>query len=334
MYINHLFSKVLATFLVGAGCVLAADKTSTPDYITFSGVSDTSAGVVIGTAETGYKILVGDDEDADLRIFSPTGGKPEKTLPIKDQLSGVKGKKEFDLEGAARIGNTVYWISSHGRSSKGKKQTSRHLFFATQVNDTNLTVQVIGKPYQELLDALVQEPSLQKYKLMEASLLAPKLPNAFNIEALSASPEGWLWIGFRNPIPDGKALLVPLKNPEQVVKGRSKPEFGEAVTFDFGGLGFRDMCYTQDRYYIVAGPYDKGICKLYSWDGKRDHAPQAVTQFASDFGAEIVIGFAKPSDKVLVICDDGSKKINGTDNKKLPLEQRTFRGQWVNKPQP
>jgi len=51
----------------------------------------------------------------------------------------------------------------------------------------------------------------------EASHLAPKTPGALNIEGLCATPDHKLLIAFRNPLPQSKALLIPLENPEQVI---------------------------------------------------------------------------------------------------------------------
>lgn len=320
------FSNMTTMALLSAALVCTEGVGA--EYLTFSGISDASAGAVIGTEQAGYKILIADDEEGELRLFSPEGGKPEKVLFIRDQMVGVKGKKEYDLEGAARIGDTIYWISSHGRSAKGKKQESRYVFFGTEVDDAQQTVKVKGRVFQGMQDALLAELDLKQYNLGAASLLPPKQANAFNIEGLCASPEGWLWIGFRNPIPKGNALLVPLKNPADVIQGK-KPVFGKARTLPMGGLGIRDMCYSQGTYFIVAGPYDKGVCKFFSWDGKSD-APQELKTFENGFGAEVVIGFdGQPTDKLLVLCDDGGKEIGGIENKKLPLNERTFRGVWI-----
>jgi hypothetical protein len=35
------------------------------------------------------------------------------------------------------------------------------------------------------------------------------MPGGLNIEGLAATPDGQLLIGFRNPLSEGKALLLP-----------------------------------------------------------------------------------------------------------------------------
>jgi len=307
-------------------------ETKGVDFVQFSGISDGCAGVVLGSEKTGYKLLIADDEDANLRIYPLCGGKPEKIISVKEEMSGIKGKKEFDLEGAARVGNTVYWISSHGRNSKGKQQLSRHVFFATRVDDETLSVNVIGKPFQGLLLAITSEPAFKEFQLEKSALLEPKKPNGFNIEGLAATPDGTLLIGFRNPIPKGNALLIPLKNPGEVING-ARPVFDKPITLDLGGLGIRDICYSENGYLIVAGPYDKGICKIFFWDGKSESAPvEVLKSFPSGFSAEIIFYFPeKPTKKWFAVSDDGSKLVGTVENKKLPLSQRTFRGVWEDK---
>jgi hypothetical protein len=323
---NSTAALLLSVVLTFGLCVL---EIKGADIVQFSGISDGSAGVILGSEKAGYKLLIADDEDANLRIYPLSGGPPEKIISIKEEMSDIKGKKEFDLEGSARVGNTVYWISSHGRNSKGKQQLSRHVFFATRVDDATLSVNVIGKPFQGLLGAIASEPELREFQLEKSALLEPKKPNGFNIEGLAATPEGALLIGFRNPIPEGKALLVPLKNPEEVING-IKPVFGKPITLDLGRLGIRDICYSENGYLIIAGPYDKGNCKLYSWDGKPQNAPvEVLKSFPPGFSAEIIFSFPEKTDKKwFAVSDDGSKLVNGVENKKLPLSQRTFRGMW------
>ena len=95
----------------------------------------------------------------------------------------------------------------------------------------------------------------------------PKEPDALNIEGLSATAEGHLLIGFRNPVPNGKALLVPLLNPNEAIDGQS-PRFGDAIQLDLGGLGIRDIEWTGQAFFIIAGSFEGGHkSKLYRWNG-------------------------------------------------------------------
>src|SRR6185436_16331903 len=104
----------------------------------------------------------------------------------------------------------------------------------------------VGRPYQNLLLDLVREPSLKRFKLGKASALAPKSAGALNIEALCSTPGQHLLIGFRNPIPERRALIVPLLNPNELIEGK-RARFGEPILLDLGGLGIRDLGYWEGR---------------------------------------------------------------------------------------
>ena len=98
------------------------------------GAPDGSAGAASGTNH----FIDACDEDNLLRLYpSDTDGKPKVLLDLNQLLGFPKDNGEFkecDLEGAARIGDRIYWIGSHSRSAKkGKVQPSRQVLFATKV---------------------------------------------------------------------------------------------------------------------------------------------------------------------------------------------------------
>src|ERR1043165_7727785 len=114
---------------------------------------------------------------------------------------------------------------------------------------------MVGKPYERLLDDLLRDPKLGPFNLAAASQREPKARGALNIEGLSATPDGHLLIGFRNPIPGGKALLLPMLTPDAVIHGQAA-KFGEPILLDLQGLGIRDMAFWAGQYAIIAGSYD------------------------------------------------------------------------------
>ena len=135
----------------------------------------------------------------------------------RDRKERRRGNREIeaDIEGATRIGDHIYWITSHGTNREGKPRPSRHRLFATEVKvaDDKVTITSVSTPYKELVKDLTKTPGLKDYKLGEAAKKPPEQVDGLNIEGLGAAPQGALLIAFRNPIPDGKALLVPLENP-------------------------------------------------------------------------------------------------------------------------
>jgi hypothetical protein len=187
----------------------------------------------------------------------------------------------------------------------------------------------VGKPYRSLLAELVREPRFKSLELAEASLLAPKTPGALNIEGLCATPDGKLLIGFRNPVPQSQALLIPLENPEQVITGQ-RAKFGEPILLPLDGLGVRDIAFWKNQYLIVGGSVDgRGHSALYRWDGK-SAAPKKVDWFKlENFNPEALIVYPG-RDAFQVLSDDGTRRIGTETCKNLhDAKQRRFRSVWV-----
>jgi hypothetical protein len=273
--------------------------------------------------------VTGNDEDNVLRIYSRSaGGLPAQTLDFSPFYRLQKKKAEIDLEGSAKLGDAVYWISSHGANAKGKLQPSRHRFFAMQVvtNGSRPGLKPVGMLYTGLLRDLISEPSLASLNLAAAARKPPKARDALNIEGLAATPEGHLLIGFRNPIPQGKALILPLLNPQEVTAGR-RARFGGPVMLDLGGLGVRSMVSVEDGYLIVAGSFDsQGRSTLYHWDGGTGK-PRLLTATGLPGNPEALAVVEHGGERSLfVLNDDGTRQIGGEDCKRLKdVMLRTFR---------
>jgi hypothetical protein len=296
--------------------------------LTFSGMCDASGAVQLSDR----RFAVADDEDNVQRVFDGwSGGAALTAVDLSPALGLQKKPKqgtwpETDLEAGTRIGDRAYWISSHGRSSKGKLRPERLRFFATRVTGED-AAEVVGNS-EGLLEALVREPQLARFALAEAAELPPKSSGGFNIEGLTEMPGGGLLIGFRNPNPENKALLVPLENPPQFLQGEPA-RFGAPVLLDLEGRGIRALSYWRGQYLIAAGHFANELpSRLYVWDGKS--APRHIAQVVfRDFNPE---GFFAPEDgtEVMLLSDDGERPIDGEACKKLsdPTRKR-FRGAWV-----
>jgi len=235
----------------------------------------------------------------------------------------------MDLEGAARLGNAVYWIASHGRNASGKFAPNRHRFFALEIPDAlpPLGVRRLGLVITNLVDAMAADERLARFQLNAAARRAPKARGGLSIEALTATPEGTLLIGFRNPIPEGRALLVPLLNPNGMLADES-PQFGDALLLDLGGYGLRGMASTLNGYYLIAGSADgAGKSALFFWSGGTN-VPERVSAIGFDGLNPEAICFPDPSDhtECLILSDDGARKLGGMDCKDLPESERRFRG--------
>jgi hypothetical protein len=194
----------------------------------YNGMSDASA---ISTLDGEY-FVAADDEQTVLRVYSrERQGRAVHSLYLAQFLGLARRGAEVDMEGAARIEDRIYWISSHGCNASGEQQPSRQRFFATTGRVTNgvFDLRPVGRAYAGLLNDLARDPRYQAFDLASAARRMPKAVDALNIEGLAATPEGHLLIGFRNPIPHGRALLAPLLNPAEVIDAGKPARFGKKL---------------------------------------------------------------------------------------------------------
>lgn len=311
--------------VLAMSCNSVAGQQNAPT-IEYSGICDASAGAAL-TAEM---FIVAGDEDNILRVYRRGEPNVAQTFPLDQFLKPDPDEPEADIEGAARIDDLIYWTTSHGQNKNGKNRSSRHRLFATAVavKDDKVTIKPTGTAYTNLRVDLIGAPQLGKYNLKIAATLAPEELGGFNIEGLAATPDGRLLLGFRNPITEGKALVVPIENPKEVVNGK-RAEIGMPIEIALDGRGIRSIEFSPERnlYLVVAGPYDDaGSFALYAWSGQPKDVPVLVNEI--DFGTLNVEGaFFAPNDKTRlhVISDDGGRKIGEKDCKKIDLNMQRFR---------
>jgi hypothetical protein len=289
----------------------------------YFGLCDASAMEKVGSDY----FAVADDEDNRIRIFHQARGEgPVFTLDVSSFLQVDPQSPEVDLEGAARLGDLIFWIASHGRMADGKPASSRQRLFATSsvVTDAGVHLQPQGQPYGDLLKNLMADPRLAKFNLAQAAARPPKSPDALNIEGLAATPEGHLLIGFRNPIPSGKALIVPLLNPMEVISG-AVALLGDPCLLDLEGLGIRSITFQENRYLIIAGSFQEGgdRSRLYRWDGgsSRPIWLQDVDFNGMNFEA-ITTATEEGADCLYLASDDGALKKGKIKGKKPKGQNR------------
>lgn len=294
----------------------------------YRGMCDASGGV--GLDDDTF--AVANDEDNKIRIYSRTGSEfPLEVLDLSGFL-GMPGRSaETDLEGAALLDGRIYWIGSHGRNREGKDRPNRRVLFATALTTLKgrATLMPVGKPYRGLLTDLISDPALRRFSLARAAELRPKDRGALNIEGLCAMPDHQLLIGFRNPIPRGRALLVPLKNPAALMDGK-RAIFGEAIELELDGFGIRDLAFQADNYFILGGPYDgNGTTRLYRWKGPGS-APELAQINLKGYNPEALIIYPHKEDEIQILSDDGTRLKNGKPCKELQdATKQTFRSLWL-----
>lgn len=323
----------LILILLGALSLAArAARPAADPALEYFGTCSASAGAFLDAAH----FVVASDEDAVLRVYRLNALRPVATLDVSGFLELNRKRPEVDLEGAARAGDRIWWIGSHSRTAEGRRAPNRQRLFATRLLPAGPSgapgLEPVGRPYSRLLDDILAEPTLGNVPLAEAAARAPE-EGGLNIEGLAAAPDGTLWIGFRSPVSAGRALLVPILNPEVVLQGE-RARLGKPVQLELDGLGVRDLLWAGGRCWILAGPDGgSGNFRLYAWEGP-GRAARAMPWPASlprRFRPEALLAPAveKP-ERFLVLSDDGGRRIGDCTCQELSdPAQRRFRALWL-----
>lgn len=312
--------NVFIAFIVAIVPALAAVvMAKAEEPLVFRGACDGSGTVAISER----CFLSASDEDNVLRVYdAKTAGAPIATVDL-EQMFSLTTRKEMDLESATQIGDTLFFLSSHKRSKKGKAKIGYLMGLKVGLDAKGKWVaSKVGNCYQQLTEALVADvPELARV--------------AMNIEGLSVWKGEQLLIGFRNLSADGKALFVPLTNPFAVVQSNERPVFGKPIRLNLEGQGVRALEFIPERslYAIVAGSENAhGQFRFFTWSGDIHTAPGTGPVLNID--AESIVVFPGEKKRLLLLSDDSGELSDGVSDTKcrdLPSGDldRTFRGQWL-----
>src|SRR6266508_586371 len=195
-----LVVAILSTLITsGAAAAQAANLIAT-----YRGACDGSAAVALDRD----RFAVADDDSNVLNIYRTGQDAAILELNLDQFLEAPKKKKpgpdgnpvfkEADIEGAARIGDRIYWIGSHGRDSDGNAEPGRSRLFATRIvshPDGSRLEPINPGAYTALREDMFDDSKLKPLKLSKAFASgekkgpAPEAKNGFNIEGLAATPE-------------------------------------------------------------------------------------------------------------------------------------------------
>lgn len=311
---------------------------SIPPIATYQATADGSAAVWSGDHFINF-----DDETNIARLYKAgTGSAPVKTWDLTNALGLTK---EADFEDAARIGNNILLITSHGRNKDGEYKSDRYRLAKLTVTGSGSSTSLSLAGYtknlvQNLIDSSKwQQPDTEVINLIKDRTqlniatvpnLAPKV-DGFNIEGIGQLPGSTtrVAIGLRNPLINGQAILVTLENPLQTATG-STPIFGQAIRLDLGGYGVRAMAWsaTDNVMYIIAGHINsdpEANFFIYRWNGQPGSAAEylGALQHSSGGSLEALLPH-EGSNKLRILVDEGAVLINGTENKSLPTADQRF----------
>ena len=118
----------------------------------------------------------------------------------------------------------------------------------------------------------------------------------------------------RNPLgPNGKALLLPLRNVDDVVMDQKAPHFGKPILLDLDELGVRDLAWSEelDAMFILAGKKNNETdFRLYRWSGERAAETEELTRI-TELNPEAVL--VMDPETMLILSDDGDRMLPSTE---------------------
>ena len=171
--------------VLGAGFCTAAAAQAQESY---QSMCDASAAASLG----GGHFVAADDESDILKIYRRGASQPVGELRLARYLNSIDRKTtvaiagESDIEGAAVVGDRIYWISSHGRKRDGSMDPQRWRFFATDIDRRAPTPSLMpapGKPYKSLLVDMAADPRLAFLKI--AAELRPEVLGGLSIDPIA-----------------------------------------------------------------------------------------------------------------------------------------------------
>jgi hypothetical protein len=277
--------------------------------------------------------LDGDDEEQGLRVYTRgAGGAPLKTIDVSTMI-GLSTGDEADFEDAARVGDRVYVITSHGRNKNGKLERARYRFFGMDVGGTSpgVTLTVPGytttlldqmlvtgnwaTPHTAVIATLTASSNLGR---STDSTLAP-LAGGTNIEGLAwaptASRPNQLLIGFRS-LPRVRARSsCRCSTPRRCSRARRPVRRGGAAR-PWRPRHPRDGVVAAARGGVAdrrAARRRRGAVPLFKWTGAPADAPVAVTDITgvpSTSAPESIVTYPNTRD-VQILFDQGDHDVDG-----------------------
>ena len=171
-----------------------------------------------------------------------------------------------DLE-AVTIDNDgyIYAITSFRRSEDGRRIAEKERLVRFKIDNNRI---IAPKVYDKLGDYL------------ESIGLNGEYAN-LSIEGLTFDPTGKsLLVGFRQPVLDGKAIIMVIENPQEIFEDNAALKIGDKpVLLDLDGAGILSISY--DPYlqgYLISsevnGANDEIHSQLWYWNGRFEAMPR------------------------------------------------------------
>lgn len=261
--------------------------------------------------DLGRFLVISDDNPGKqpLLHLMDTAGRIEKTAPIRglDKMDDMEA-----ISGEAADGGAIWVLSSQSRSRKGKVSEARKLLVKARRKGPALDLE--GKVV--LLDLLEKlsgkHPENDWARFLKGGLAAGTL----DIEGMAVEA-GDLYLGFKAPLLDGKAVILRFAGADSLVAGR---EPGVGAISIWNALDLKDQrlgiaCGIADLVFVSG---DAWIISTGDAGGEENHAGELWVLRKGMRGPERVrdFGGAKPeglahhaaSGSFYVAFDNGSER--------------------------
>lgn len=285
--------------------------------VIYDGICEASAAVALDADH----FVVASDETNDLYLYKR--GEPAWTI-----VNNVTGHDKSDIEAATRIGDRIYWLSSHSFNSDHEDKPKRKIFFAMDASGEHALSPILhGQVFRKLREAMPEAIRDQ--------------PGVLNIEGMTSTLDGRLILGLRSPLAgndetpaaDRHAYILVVDAPPEEMKEDWQPAIN-STAIRLNGLGIRSLEHIGRNgieYLVVAGPVSGGgSFALYKWEGPGSTTdPVKVYDFPANFRAEAMIFY--PDKGVVQILSDDGDGIDGRvdqgecQDRKMPSSERHFR---------
>ncbi|MEY2408366.1 MAG: uncharacterized protein QOF48_1036 [Verrucomicrobiota bacterium] len=355
-YSDIIITAATAGYSGRAELHYAASEPGRPGAHWLTGISDASTAIPIDA----NWMLVGDDENQTLRLYSRThSGPPVKKFPMNSFLNlrdlyGDGQPKEVDIEASTRVGNRLFWIGSHSHAGDTTERTNRARLFATDLggSGTNVSLAFVGHYDFLKLDLLdwdarnLHGRGANYYGLADSGAIGvdPKAADGsgFNIEGLCMAPGSSTaaYVAFRAPLvppgPRALALIVPVTNFTALAVrggGLGSARFGAPIELNLDGRGIRSIEGSGTNYLIVAGPPGSGSnivgFRLYTWNGKPASPPRERSADLGGMNPEGIVGVPagvwRTNTLMQLVSDNGTTVFYGDDIQAKHLASREFK---------
>lgn len=283
---------------------------STPTFQPMTGVYEPSA---IQQLPDGRFIIVEDEKHQPFSLVTIAPDGRISSTPLKPGL--FEAEKGFwkldDLEGIAldRSAN-IYAITSHSRDGDGEEKKSRNKLVRFRIEGDRAVAPKVVKSLKPAL--LAAHPVLAA----AAAILNVKEEGGFNIEALELSADQQhLWLGFRSPLLDQRAIIASVENPAALFDADQPPRISPTlIALDLDGDGIRGMSRIPalDGYLISSGPAGRGQAHFQVWlwsghpgDPARRVTVPGLTGFERAEGISPALIDGRQS--IIIVSDDGCR---------------------------